>query len=267
MRTVFVTLFFASMGMLADLQWLLVPANAALVVALVIAVLVIKSVIVYLALRSVRTDRGTAAAAGLCVAQVGEFSFVLAGSAVQSGLFGRNMFQALVTTTIVTLVLTPALVAQAHGIGRRLTRATGGPRLDPEVLEPHVIVVGYGPSGREVIKALRDAKHAVTLVETNPRTAALAQKEGVHTVVGNVSAPEVLEHAGLDTAITLVVTIPDHRTAALAIDHAASLYPELRILARGRYHLYVNVLRAAGASEVIDEEEMVGRILGMDACA
>jgi len=263
LRTLLLVLFFGSIGMLGDLGWI---ADHALVVLLFVAgALLGKALIVATALRLARVPTRTAIAAGVALAQIGEFSFVLAELS-RGSLLDEDLFQLVVSITIVTLALTPYLVAGAPRIAARLMRA----RREPEQASTsesgapprgHVIVVGFGPTGQAVAGALIGCVPEVHVVDLNPHLLALARERGYRTHLGDGTHAEVLEHAAIERAVAIAVTLPDPTAVRTVIELARGLAPGSRVFARGRYHRHGDLLRRAGAHAVVDEEEQVGRAL------
>jgi CPA2 family monovalent cation:H+ antiporter-2 len=96
------------------------------------------------------------------------------------------------------------------------------------------------------------------VIELNSKTAALARSHDLTTYVGDATRHEVLEHASVQTAAAVVVTIPDPATAQQVIQHVRSLSPHTPVIARARYHLYQQNLIQAGATAAVDEEDEVG---------
>jgi len=266
LRAILVTLFFASVGMQADLNWLITGTNWLLVFGLVATVVVVKAVIVTGVLSLFGAARTTAVATGLCLSQIGEFSFVLASEARGSGLFSERVFQAVAAATLVTLLITPILVSNARRLARRITgpdsTPLSGPRADDS---PHVLLVGYGPAALEAIDQLRDAELSVTVVDTNPRLIESAVGAGHRGYVGDAARPEVLEHAGLHSALAVVITVPDHIQARQIIAEVRALRPHVTVITRARYHRFADGLRFGPEETVVDEEEAVGRLLGFEA--
>lgn len=266
LRAVLVTLFFASVGMEAHLGWLMTWTNATLVATLVAMVIVVKTAVTAGSLRSFGASRATAAAAGLCLAQIGEFSFVLAHESRSSGLFGPDAFQAIATTTLLTLLLTPLLVGSARRFARIAARGERAALVGPAVgVEPHVLLVGYGPAGREVAAQLREAEIDVTLLDASPRSVEAAKADGLRGFVGDASRAEVLEHAGLHSALVVVIAIPDHVGAAQIIAELRARRPHVPVVARARYHKHAQRMRLGPEETIVDEEEAVGRLLGFEA--
>jgi CPA2 family monovalent cation:H+ antiporter-2 len=280
LKTALVTLFFASIGMLADPAWAL--ANWHLVVGATVAVLVGKSAVVFgvlsLPIRGIRQPAGVAAAAGLCLAQVGEFSFVLAKMGVQGGLLDADVFRLIVSVSILTLLVTPYLVKLAPAVAVRLNRtfpprntsasADPGTTDDPDT-DPageRVILVGFGPAGQQVAAELsQNLPGRGDVIDLNPRICGMAPDYGLAGHVGDARQADVLAHAGLARATVLIVTLPDPAAARQVIGVARANNPALTIVARSRYHVTRWELMLAGAEIVVDEEEHVGHRLAAEA--
>ena len=273
LRTLFVTMFFSSIGMVADPAWVL--ENLGLVIAAMAIVIVCKAAVVFGVTRAFRSSLGHSLATAVCLAQIGEFSFVLAGLAYEGGLLEEHFFKLIMSATIGTLFLTPYLVASAPRLmlwagrfsaGGRLTPAAGG-EIDgekPEEIKDQILVVGFGPAGQRVAEALIDRyRERLTVIELNSKSAAVARGYGLRTYIGDATRSEVLEHLHVGSSAAVVVTLPDPGAARLVIQHMRALSPETPVYARARYHVYRWELMLAGAEVVVDEEEEVGlRIAG-----
>jgi CPA2 family monovalent cation:H+ antiporter-2 len=276
LRALLVTLFFASIGLLGDPIWALTHAHW--VAGAVILTVTVKTVIVWGIGRMMGLGHGVSLATGLCVAQVGEFSFVLAGIAKgpqgQAGIIDDQTFRLVISTTIATLFLTPFLVAFAPRCAGWLERLTRGPAMptadgtpvDEGAPQPRALIIGFGPAGQSLAEALM-GQHAtqLTVVDLNPRNAAVAQRYGLPVHMGDATHREVLEHAGIHRAAVVVLTVPDPATARHVIHQCRHLAPETPILVRARYHIHRWDLQLAGAAVIIDEEEQVGLRLAAEA--
>jgi CPA2 family monovalent cation:H+ antiporter-2 len=273
LRVLLVTLFFASVGMAADLPWIARHwVEVALATFMVIS---LKAAIVWAILRAFRKPAAQSVATGICLAQIGEFSFVLAAIGHAEGAVSAQLRQLMVSASVGTLLLTPVLVAAAPRVGRRMAelaarmrRSAAAPTElagsdDPiEVLRDHVVIVGFGPAGRSVAGALGDAGVPFVIVELNPDTVAEARREGMRAELGDFTQEDVLEHVHATRARAVVVTIPDHAAALHAVAVAHAVAPEVPLIVRSRYHRYVRDFTDAGATFVIDEETQVGSFLG-----
>lgn len=267
-RTLFVTLFFSSIGMLCNPAWVL--EHWATVTAVVAAIVFGKAILISGVARLFRSSPGHAVATGICLAQVGEFSVVLAEVARQGQLIDSGLFELIVASTIGTLFLTPYLVAAAPHVARAVGRLSAWrsqalPRQPEPSTEPtakmsgHIVIVGFGPAGQCVARSLeQNEKTLVVVVELNARSADVARAHGIRTYIGDATSPEVLEHLCVGAAKVVAVTVPDPAAARQIIEGVRSLGTDTSIIARARYHRYRSELALAGAVAVIDEEEQVG---------
>jgi len=272
LRTLFVALFFTSIGMLADLTF--IRSEWRMVACVVAAIIVGKALVVWPIARIFGSLHRHALATGICLAQVGEFSFVLAQIALSDGVLDDHIFRLIVSATVATLFLTPYLVTVAPVSGEWVEERLVGlgivsapmqaPSATSGKLAGHVIIVGFGPAGQRVTEALRAAEIPTVVVELNPRAVALAKRHGVHAEVGDASQEQILEHVQVASARAVVVTVPDHRTALQVISQVRALAPHGKVIARARYHLYAKDLEQAGAHVIIDEEQQVGSLLGLE---
>ena len=270
LRTLLITLFFSSVGMFGDPAWAV--SHSGMVLALVALVVVGKSGIVAGLLRLLGYRFGTALATGLTIAQVGEFSFVLAQVARGEGLFDDDLFRLILSVTVLTLLLTPYLATAA---ARVLPEATGGRRERGSKREVElacgdgpgqVVVIGYGPAGQRAADVMREAgiEH-LTAVDLNPRNAVAAREHGIRLHLGDATHAEVLEHLEIGCASAVLVTIPDPAATKRVIDLVRFLAPQAYLLVRARYHIYQEDFRRAGATTIVDEEAQVGLQLAKEA--
>ncbi len=267
-RTLFVTLFFSSIGMLGNPAWVL--EHLGLVAAVVAAIVFGKAIVTSGVARLFGSSPGHAVATGVCLAQVGEFSFVLAQVAQHGALIDEDLFNLIVAATIGTLFLTPYLVAAAPHLALAMGRLTAhGPRarhgLDKTSLQPeeelsgHIVIVGFGPAGQRVAEALMQRyKSLLVVVEFGTKCADIARSYGLQTCIGDATRAEVLEQVRVASATAVVVTVPDPATGRQVIEQVRALAPETPVIARARYHIYRWELMLAGADTVVDEEDEVG---------
>jgi CPA2 family monovalent cation:H+ antiporter-2 len=262
LRILFMTLFFSSIGTQADPTWAL--ENWKLVGGIIAAIVIGKSIVTTGATLPFHSSPGHAVATGLCLAQVGEFSFVLAEVAQHEGVINGELLTLIVTATIGTLFLTPFLVAIAPRVALVVGRLWGSTVRDTQHPEPstvstgHVVIVGFGPAGQGVAEALIREGVILAVVELNSKTAAVARSNGLQTYVGDARSEEVLESLHLEAARAVVVTVPDPKTTRQIIERVRARAPGTTIVARARYHVCRWELQLAGAHEVVDEEDEVG---------
>jgi monovalent cation:H+ antiporter-2, CPA2 family len=260
MRDAFAVLFFVAVGMLFDPSQL--AANAALTAATLAVVLVGKPLAALLVVLVLRHPAKTAVSVAIALAQIGEFSFILATLGRQLGVVPERAMQALVAASIVSITLNPLLFhlvePAARWLSARRSRDTEAHADEPPTydLASRAIVVGYGPVGRTLAKLLRENELDPTIIELNPETVQQLRHEGIRAIYGDASQAEILERAGVKGAASLIFAASG--SAADAVIRAAKeLNPTLLILARTTYVREVPALKKAGAPVVVSAEAEV----------
>lgn len=263
-----VAVFFAYVGMLADAAWM--AQNALLIVGAVLALVGGKALLTWIACRVARVPSTACLMTAAALAQLGEFSFAVLTTGDAAGLISPETFRLLVSVSLVTLLITPGLIAGTSSVLQRRSLAAGlGVHVDSLQLEQavsgHAIVIGVGPAGRCVADALSRSQVPVTVIELNPRAETGAADDdlppGTRVVFGDASRPEILARANIASARIIVVTIPDPVAIRTIVAQCRQLSPSVPVIARGRYNRYVSDIAAAGADEVVDEENVTGREL------
>ncbi|MFO7802653.1 MAG: cation:proton antiporter [Desulfovermiculus sp.] len=267
-RDVFTSLFFISIGMLLNVGFFL---DHIMIVALIsVTVLVVKALIATGAGLIIGYPLRVAAQSGLGLAQVGEFSFVLAGVGLSAGLIAGEEYQLFLAAAILTMALTPLLIAAAPKVAAHLPLGAGpllpyGQR-EPGELVDHLIIVGFGIGGRHLARAARMANISYVVIEMNPDTVRQEKTKGEPIFYGDAAHNAVLEHAGVRKARILALVIADPAAIRHITDTAHRLNPGLHIVARTRFVSEIEPLRELGAREVIPEEfetsvEIFNRVL------
>ncbi|MDG1898956.1 MAG: NAD-binding protein, partial [Phycisphaerales bacterium] len=270
-KAVFLTLFFASIGTLAEVPWLLSGFNLLIVLGISFGIILLKIVVAVVIFRVLGIQNRVSIASALCLAQIGEFSFVIGTAASQRELIPPEVFQILTSSSLITLLLVPLLVGRSRGcanfivqclVWMRLLRDAGLEEEELSQLEDHVIVVGAGPAGRAVLNRLRAEGREPVIVEMNPRTVRELGDSDHHVVLGNAARGGILLHAGVQEAKSMIVTLPDTQSSIAVIEQARNLAPDLLIAVRARYKVHNHLLEAAGADIIVTEEDHVGEALG-----
>jgi CPA2 family monovalent cation:H+ antiporter-2 len=261
-RDLFVTLFFVSIGMLLDPGFM--ARHALALVGLVLAIVAGKTVLGTGIALAMRLSPRAALLLGLGLAQIGEFSFVLAKEGRSLGLIGASEFSLALAAALATMLLTPALMRAASPISafaaRFLRMAPAPLGLEPEeaLMSDHVIIVGYGRVGQQLGKILH-AQHVPFLVVDLDRTLLRNLKaRGYHTLFGDGAMREVLDHAGLAGARLLVVALPDPSAARLVVGQACKARPGLEVIAIAQRRVDARAFEALGASEVVQADFEAG---------
>ncbi|MCX7379472.1 MAG: Kef family K(+) transporter [Alphaproteobacteria bacterium] len=272
LRDAFAVLFFVSVGMLFNPAALW--ANPWLMLATVAIIVLGKSAAALLIMRAFGHGWPSALLIAASLAQIGEFSFILAGLGVGLGLLPAEGRDLVLGAAIVSILLNPVLFALAARHGARAAGqeapavAPPGPApedgesdLVPTALTGHSVVVGYGTVGAPVAAGLRADGQAVLVVELDGARVAAARAEGFEVLAGHACAPEVLAAANLPGAARLLVAIPDEIEAGQVCGQARALHPALPILARADMAGAEAHLRACGASRVVSAPREVAATL------
>ncbi|MCW2920818.1 MAG: cPA2 [Thermoleophilia bacterium] len=265
-RMALTAIFFAYVGMLADAQWMF--EHLGLVIAVVVPLVLGKALLTWTAATMARVPSTAAIMAAAALAQLGEFSFAVLTMGTSVELISNDTFRLLVSASVLSLLITPGLIsATATSMQRRALAAGEDIDAEDEVIEhaygDHALVVGVGPAGRAVTAAFAASGVPVTVIELNPRAETGGTDDdlppGTRVVFGDAARPEILQRANLAEARILVVTIPDPVAIRTIVAQARQLSPELPIVARGRYNMYLDEIAEAGADDVVDEENVTGR--------
>lgn len=263
LRDIFASLFFAAIGMLIDPVFLW--NNLELILELVALVVVGKFIIVMPLVRIFRYPLKTALIAGLGLAQIGEFSFVLASEGQSLGLVSRRVYLLILGTTAVTLVITPfvlRLVPQLFiwadmvpWLKRYLDRNDIPREASEEIpVQNHVVVCGYGRVGRNIVRLLQEYQFPVVVVEQSEQAIQKLRDAKIPYVYGNAGSLHVLERAGVETAQGMAIALPDPMSIRLCLKRSLELSPELDVVVRGCQDKDIELLYQLGAREVVQPE-------------
>jgi K+:H+ antiporter len=276
-RDVFNSLFFVSIGMLLSLSAL--TQNLGSVLILVLVLVFSKALIVWGIIRLLGFPQRIATMAALGLAQIGEFSFVLARAGQGANLLPDSDYQRFLAASIISMIATPFLINLAPRIGyfiQSLFKDGNSDEVeDPEEaihltssggLNQHVIIVGYGLNGRNLARVLRSVGVPYVILELNAEAVRRAKVKGEKINFGDATRREVLLHAGIENAWALVLAMSDAQAARRTVDQARRLSDTIRIIVRTRYVAEITELFELGADEVIPEEfetsiEIFSRVL------
>jgi CPA2 family monovalent cation:H+ antiporter-2 len=271
-RDAFSGIFFTSIGMLLNIQFFF--QNALLVLAVAVGAIFLKAAAGAAVVRFVRRSERSGIIAGLGLAQVGEFSFVLASVAATHGLLVGNEYQVFLGASIATMLAAPFLVASSADIADWLLKYRKDPTMEfstrevraARPLTDHVIIVGYGLNGRNLARALRSAGISYAVMDSNGQKVRDARLDREPIFFGDGTRGEVLERIGIQRARMLVFAIASHLDEKRGIVVARHLNPKIHIVARTRYVSDMEELYTVGANEVVPEEfetslEIFARVL------
>ncbi|MBD1995788.1 cation:proton antiporter [Leptolyngbya sp. FACHB-541] len=262
-RDIFATLFFAAIGMLIDPVFLW--NNLELILGLVALVLLGKFLIITPLVKAFRYPLKTALIVGLGLAQIGEFSFVLASKGQMLGLVSRRVYLLILGTTAVTLVVTPFVLRfvpqlfvwaeMVPWLKRYMESSDRAFEVAEELpLQNHVVVCGYGRVGRNIVRLLQDHDYPVTVVDQSEQAIQQLREAGIPYVYGNAASLHVLETAGVNQASGMAIALPDPMSTRLCLKRSLELAPELDVVVRAYQDKDIELLYQLGAREVVQPE-------------
>lgn len=262
-RDIFASLFFAAVGMLIDPVF--IWNNLELILGLVTLVFIGKFLIVMPLVRAFRYSLKTSLIVGLGLAQIGEFSFVLASKGQVLGLVSRRVYLLILGTTAVTLVITPfvlrfvpQLFAWAETVPwlKRLLDGSEEPLEIPEHLptQGHIVVCGYGRVGRNIVQLLLSYKQPVVVIDQSEQRIQQLREDNIPYVYGNAASLHVLEAARVNQARGLAIALSDPMSTRLCLKRALELEPELDAVVRATQDKDLELLYQLGAKEVVQPE-------------
>lgn len=268
-RDVFNSIFFISVGMLLSPRELW--SHIDLVLPLLVLLIAAKTVLTAVAAMSVGASLRVALISGLGLAQIGEFSFIVAKVGVKEGLLDTGNYQMFLGLSILSMVATPFLIKLAPALGywveaklklkpKRLESSR------PERLSGHVVIAGYGLNGKNLSVVLKRAGIPYLVLDFNPDQVAHARKHGEPIHYGDCTQREVLHALSIEKARIFVVAISDAAASRRAVAIARELNPHLEIIVRTRFMMEFQDLHRIGANQVIPEEfetsiEIFSRVL------
>ena len=258
-RALFSGIFFTSLGMLLD-----IPAvfdQLPLLVLLSTVVVAVKIAIVAGVVLALGGMLKTALISGLSLAQIGEFSILLAAAGLPLGLFREGDYQLFLSVAVLSMMATPLFIHFAGPLAERASArlgaaapASSAPRGTLETMAGHTIIVGYGLAGRYLARVLTAAGITCAVVDQNPELVRRAREDGIAVVYGDGTQPAVLEHVRLREARTIVFAIASPADERRGAAVARKLSRAVRIVVRTRYIRASDDLLELGANDVVVEE-------------
>ncbi|OCK62356.1 YbaL family putative K(+) efflux transporter [Bradyrhizobium sp. LMTR 3] len=276
LRDAFAVLFFVSVGMLFNPASLLREPWPLL--ATLFIIIVGKSMAAFLIVLAFRHPVGTALTISASLAQIGEFSFILAELGVKLNLLPTAARDLILAGAILTIMLNPLIFAAIDWLSRRLERAPShggidvlGPKTTGQVAPPakssaspeatrltdHTILVGHGRVGSIVADALKKSGQPFLVIEDADDVVAKLRESNFETIVGNAARSDVLKSANLAGARYLLIAIPEAFEAGQIVQQARAANPGIQIIARAHSDAEVEHLRSLGADLIIMGEREI----------
>lgn len=268
-RDIFLSLFFISIGMLLDLNYFV--NHLPMLVAIAVGIILLKTVITVAVSQMLKYPLRLAIMAGMGLAQIGEFSFVLLRMGEDSHLLTPEIYQTLLAASVLTMAVTPQLIRSSGTVAAKVAQAL---KIKTHAVEPHsrttmedhVIIMGYGVNGQNLASVLKKVGIEFIILDLNWERIKLAREEGHKAFFGDSTRTELLHKVGIEKARMLVLAISDPLTTRLTLKLAREQNAKLYILVRTRYISEVEDLYKMGANQVIPEEfetsvEIFSRVL------
>jgi len=267
MKDAFAVLFFVSVGMLLDPGALLEAPG--LVLGALAIVLIGKPLVALVLIWAMKYPFRIALTVAIALSQIGEFSFILATIGRSLGVLSPGATNVLVATSIVSIVLNPILyrgiapldrwITARPALARWLNRRDGAPEPNaavPVSADPayRAVVIGYGPTGRTVVRLLRDNGIEPTVIELNLESVRELREAGVKAVYGDATIADTLSAAGVASAGSLILGSAGMPNGTEVLRMARRANPAIRVLARTSYLRDVPAMQAAGADSVYSGE-------------
>lgn len=268
LRDAFTSMFFLSIGLLVNVSWAWMPVN----ILTALGILIANTIVVIVILFSLRINLRTAVMSGIILAQVGEFSFVLATAGHDYGIISDFNLQNMIVSIIITMIVTPLLIAKAPWFAeraapvvrymlpvrryadRRTERDPGLPPLVGGVGGPVVTIIGGGVLGTNVAQVLNRTAIPYCVLELSGSNVQRLRERGCTVVQGDMTDPEALERAGIMHASVIILAISDHTALGRGLQHLRKLRPDAMIVVRTRYAKDSDALLDRGADVIITEE-------------
>ncbi|WP_443113680.1 YbaL family putative K(+) efflux transporter [Herbaspirillum seropedicae] len=258
LRDAFSVLFFVSVGMLFDPS--IVAREPLLVLATVLIIVVGKSLGALLIVRAFGYPNGTALTISASLAQIGEFSFILATLGLSLDLLSPMARDLILGGAILSILLNPLLFSLLDRYEARQPKAPqGGDEPQKVELQDHVVLVGFGRVGRGIGEQLRAQGKPFVVIEAQLENLEALRAAGVPALYGNAAQSELLQAAAIDRARWLLVAIPEVFEAGQVIENALELNPGLQVVARAHSDAEIEHLEKHGAQRVIMGEREIAR--------
>ena len=265
-RDSFNSLFFVSIGILMD--WRVLLEYPVVVTGLLIMVLLVKFITGVSAVLAVSMPPRSAVMTGIALAQVGEFSFILAQVGQEHGFLSGAPYQIFLAVSVCSMIITPFLMQWSPHLSRRVEaiqrvrhwfpRRTTAHALETEGrhlrIKDHVIIVGYGLNGRNLARVLGETEVPYIALDLDGDTVRREAQHGLPLYYGDATNPNVLRHVKIEEARVLVVAISDPFVTRRTVQVARGLNPKLHIVVRTRHLRELEELHQLGADDVVPEE-------------
>ncbi len=261
-RDIFTSLFFVSIGMLLDLSFVL--ANPFTIILLTCGIIVMKVLIVTGTGLVLGMPLRTVVLAACALAQIGEFSFVLAKEGLDLGIGSVYYNQLFLAVAIATMALTPTIIFISHAFTQNILRFSWPLKVvagikpveetEQKTWEHHVVIIGYGLNGKNLTRSCEESNIPYIVLDMNPDTVLTSKDKGIPIYFGDATQDRVLKHVHLDKARVIAIVVNDPTAALHIVEHARRMNKSAYIIVRTRFVEEMKPMFALGADDVIPDE-------------
>ena len=268
-RDYFSSIFFTSVGMLLHLNFFV--NHWIYIIGITAGVIFLKGILVFITAKILRFPLRTAIITGLSLAQVGEFSFLLAEQGKGYGLIQEELYQTFLASAILSMLLAPLLIRISSELSFKIQSIFSLQPEPPERSEEtpisnHVIIAGYGLNGQNLSRVLKETGIPFLVLDINGERVKQVKSLGLPILYGDITHREILSKAGAQRAKMIVFAISDPMATRRGVLITRQMNPDIYIMVRTRYASEVEELYHLGANQVIPEEyetsiEIFSRVL------
>ncbi|MDS1347981.1 cation:proton antiporter domain-containing protein [Planktothrix agardhii] len=262
-RDIFAALFFVAVGMLIDPVFLW--EHLELIIGLMLLIVAGKTLIIIPIVKLFGYSWRTSIITGLGLAQIGEFSFVLASAGQGLGLVSRRVYLLIVGTTALTLIITPFIlqfapklldwIEEKWDLSNLLENSQKITNIAEDLPQQnHIIVCGYGRVGRNLVRLLQSHNYAVIVIDQSEKTVQELRNNQIPYLYGNAASLHVLEAAGVDRAASMAIALPDPMSTRLCLKRSLEFSPNLDVIVIADRDKDIELLYQLGAKEVVQPE-------------
>lgn len=261
-QDIFTSFFFVSIGMLLDIRYVI--EQPLLILGATLGVLCLKTLIGLLTTVFLGMPLRVAILSGIALAQVGEFSFVLAKSGASYNLGTEYHYELFLASALLTMAITPTLITVGSTIAKYILKLpfpscikTGLMPIDTIEtirMKDHVVIVGYGLCGQNVGLSCKELGIPYVIIEMNPETVQQEKQKGESIYFGDATHESVMLHAGVGRAKAISVLVNDPVASLRVVELARRLNPGIYVIVRTRYIQEVKPMYQLGADDVIPDE-------------
>lgn len=260
-RDAFSVLFFVSIGMLVDINY--IGGNIIKLIALVAVITIGKYFATLLMGLFIKQPARTFLISAAGLSQIGEFSFILGQAGLVLGMLGQDQYSMILAGALLSIAVNPLMFRTTKPAEKLLRRFPSlwkaldkhGDQIEfPDSIADHVVVIGYGRVGHHIVNVLTNLNIPIVVIDSNVERIEELAELGIPSLYGDAGNTEVLSHVKLENARLLVATTPDDATTSMIVSTARASSPDLHIIARAATDISVENLYSLGANYVIQPE-------------